>query len=112
MTNLELVEKPLTIAFSSDLRGFARNATVIASVLRRTSARLWVKFVCQKFLPPSFETGRLKVEFIPADKERTGRYPGYVGSAVFDRLQVIRDAVEWDRCLIMDHDQVALCDLA
>ena len=27
-------------------------------------------------------------------------------------MQVIRDATDWDRCLVMDHDMLALCDLA
>jgi lipopolysaccharide biosynthesis glycosyltransferase len=43
---------------------------------------------------------------------QVGNFPAHVGSAVFERLQVIRDAIEWDRCLIMDHDMLALCDLA
>jgi hypothetical protein len=52
------------------------------------------------------------VEFFAAEEEVTGRFPGYVGPAVFDRLRVIRDAGDWDRCLIMDYDQIALCDIA
>lgn len=103
---------PLTFAFSSDRRGFPPNATVIASVLRRTSYHVSVRVYCQGFLPESFESGRLKVKFIRNDVVRAGRYPGYVGAAVFDRLQVIQDATDWDRCLIMDYDQLALCDLA
>ena len=102
----------LNIAFSSDLRGFAHNATVIASVLRRTSHFISVKFYCQDFLPDSFESGRLKVQFLRSEVHRLGRYPAHVGSAVFDRLQVIRDASEWERCLVMDYDQLAFCDLA
>lgn len=51
-------------------------------------------------------------EFFRTDAARKGQFPRHVGNAVFDRLQVIRDASDWNRCLIMDHDMLALCDLA
>jgi len=102
----------ICIALSTDLRGFGPNATLLASVLRRTQARVHVRCWCRGFLPESFEQGPLSVEFIAAEEEVSGKYPGYVGPAVFDRLRVIRDALDWDRCLIMDYDQLALCDLA
>lgn len=93
----------VAITLSSDLRGFSRNATVIASVLRRTALQVSVKCYCQGFLPLSFKSDRLSVEFMKADRMQTGCYPSHVGSAVFDRLQVIRDAEKRDRCLIMNN---------
>lgn len=102
----------ITLAISTDERGFAYNATLIASILRRTGRAVWVRCWCRGFLPESFETGRLRVEFRPAVEEVTGRFPGYVGAAVFDRLRVIGGCEDWDRCLVMDYDQVALCDIA
>jgi hypothetical protein len=102
----------LKIAISSDLRGFGYNASLIASVVRRASVGVHVRCWCRGFSQQSFETGHLKVEFIEAAGEIPGRFPGYVGPAVFDRLRVIRDCPDWDRCLIMDYDQVAFCDLA
>jgi histo-blood group ABO system transferase len=101
----------ITLALSTDERGFSYNATLIASILRRTARAVWVRCWCRGFLPESFETGRLRVEFIHAVDEITGKFPGYVGPAVFDRLRIINDCSDWDRCLIMDYDQVALCDL-
>lgn len=102
----------LRLAISTDAAGFRPNATLIASILRRTALPVHVRCWCRGFSPESFESGRLKVEFFRTDEEVTGKFPGYVGPAVFDRLRVIRDAVDWDQCLIMDYDQLALCDLA
>lgn len=51
------------------------------------------------------------MEFSAAKEEVIGSFPGYVGPAVFDRLRVIREAEDWDRCLVMDYDQVAFCDV-
>ena len=71
--------KVVTIAFSSDAKGFPRNATVVASVLRRTALPVHIKFYCQGFLPPSFESGRLRVEFLRAGVVREGKFPSHVG---------------------------------
>jgi histo-blood group ABO system transferase len=102
----------IRIALSTDAKGHPQHATLIASILRRTNHPVHVRCWCRGFLPESFETGPVKVEFIHTDEEVTGKFPGYVGPAVFDRLRVIRDATDWDKCLIMDYDQLALCDLA
>ena len=104
--------KPLCIALSADAKAHPYHATLLASILRRTRHPVHVRCWCRGFAPESFETGPLKVEFIPTDEEVTGKFPSYVGPAVFDRLRVIRDAPDWDKCLIMDYDQLALCDLA
>ncbi len=102
----------IRIALSTDAKGHPYHATLIASILRRTALPVHVRCWCRGFSPESFASGRLKVEFIRTDEEVTGKFPGYVGPAVFDRLRVIRDAEDWDKCLIMDYDQLALCDLA
>ena len=102
----------LNIALSTDARGHDYHAALIASIIRRSSLPVHVRCWCRGFLPASFESGPLKVEFLEAKGEVKGRFPGNVGPAVFDRLRVIDEADDWDRCLIMDYDQVALCDLA
>ena len=101
----------ITLALSTDERGFAYNATLIASILRRTARAVWERCWCRGFLPESFETGRLRVEFLPAVEAVTGRYPGSSGPAAYDRLLVIRDCPDWDRCMVMDYDQLVLCDM-
>lgn len=100
------------VALSTDLRGFSYCATLIASIARRASKPIHIKCWCRKFLPESFKVGSLRVDFIQQDEEIGGSYPGHVPGAVFDRLRVIPEALEWERCLIMDHDMVVLCDLA
>lgn len=102
----------IRITISSDAKGHGNSATLIASILRRTESPVHVRCWCRGYLPGSFESGRLKVEFFGAEEEVTGRYPGHVNAAVFDRLRVIRDGKDWDRCLVMDHDMIVLCDLA
>lgn len=102
----------IRIALSSDAKGHGNSATLIASILRRTKSPVHVRCWCRDYLPESFQLGSLEVEFFPAAEEVSGRYPGHVNRAVFDRLRIIRDGTDWDRCLIMDHDMVALCDLA
>ena len=102
----------IRITLSSDAKGHGNSATLIASILRRTDSPVHVRCWCRGYLPGSFESGRLKVEFFGAEEDVTGRYPGHVNAAVFDRLRVIRDGVDWDRCLVMDHDMIALGDLA
>ena len=101
----------ITLALATDERGFAINATLIASILRRTARSVWVRCWCRGFLPESFETGRLRVEFLPAVEAITGRYPGSSGPSAYDRLLVIRDCPDWDRCMVMDYDQLVRCDM-
>ncbi len=100
------------LAISTDIKAYLQHATLIASILRRTGLPLHVRCWCRGFPPESFEIGALKMDFIPAVEDVTGIFPSYVGPAVFDRLRVIRDCPDWDKCLIMDYDQLALCDLA
>jgi lipopolysaccharide biosynthesis glycosyltransferase len=104
-------DRPITLVISTDSEGFGKNATLIASIVRRTDRQVWVRCYTRGFLPESFAVRNLRVEFVRADEEVTGRYPGHVPVAVFDRLRIIRDEPEWDRCLVLDHDMVCLSDL-
>ncbi len=103
---------PITIAISTDLQGFGINATLIASIVRRASRPVHVRCWCRGFLADSFEVGPLKVEFFAADEEVTGKFPRMSGPSAYDRLLAIRDCADWDRCMVMDYDQLVLCDLA
>jgi histo-blood group ABO system transferase len=80
--------------------------------LRRASRPVWVRCWCRGFLPESFEVGSLRMEFLRAEEEVSGKYPAMSGPAAYDRLRVIRDCEDWDRCVVMDYDQLVLCDLA
>ncbi len=102
----------IRIVLSTDAKGFSRNATVVASVLRRTREAVAVRVYTRGFFVPSFGCGRFSAEFIRTDAAATGSYPGHVPDAVFDRLRIIDEEREWDRVLVMDHDMLALCDLA
>ena len=51
-------EACLNLVLSSDLKGFGRCSSLIASVLRRTSYKLWIKLYCRSFLPETFEFDR------------------------------------------------------
>jgi lipopolysaccharide biosynthesis glycosyltransferase len=102
----------ILISISSDKNGYHRNSTLIASVLNKTKCLVKVKYFCTDFLPNNINTNVLSVEFIKTTVLMEGQYPTHVNKAVFNRLQVIQDAPDWERCLIMDHDMLALCDLA
>ncbi len=101
----------IRLSLSSEATAFSLYPTLLASILRRSSERIDVRFWCRDFLPPSFELNRLRVKFILCSDATTGRYPSHVTEAVFDRLRVIRDSPDWDRCLVLDYDQLVLTDL-
>lgn len=101
----------IKLVFSSDARGFSKSATVIASIVRRTGSPVHVRYWCSGFLPKDIEVDRLKVEFYEVLEEEDGKYPGHVPPAVFNRLRVIKDCPDWDRCLVMDHDMAVFCDM-
>jgi hypothetical protein len=65
----------ITIAISTDERGFEINAVLIASIVRRASGPVWVQSWSREFSPKSFVTGPLKVEFLPAEEEVMAKYP-------------------------------------
>lgn len=101
----------VTLTISTDAQGFSRNATLLASIVRRTECLVWVKCYTRGFSQESFAIRNLRVDFIRSEEDVTGRFPGHVPIAVFDRLRVMRDEPEWDRCLVLDHDMVCLSDL-
>ncbi len=101
----------ITLVISTDAEGLRRNSTLIASILRRTERLVWVRCYTRGFEQSSFEIRNLRVDFVRADEEITGRYPGHVPLAVFDRMRIMRDKTGWDRCLVLDHDMVCLSDL-
>jgi lipopolysaccharide biosynthesis glycosyltransferase len=102
----------IRIVFSSDINGFSKASTVISSILRRTRRKVSVWFVCNSFKQRHFQCERLNVHFDFCEKIIKEKFPSHVGSAVFDRLRAIESGPDWERCLIMDHDMLALCDLA
>ena len=104
-------QRPITLVISTDAEGLKRNSTLIASILRRTRRFVHVRCYTRGFSQRSFEVRNLRVDFLRADEEVTGRYPGHVPVAVFDRLRIMRDEPEWDRCLVLDHDMICLSDL-
>lgn len=106
-----VILQPIRLVLSTDLAGFSRNATVIASVVRRTARQVIVRCYTRGFRPASFEVKNLRVDFVEAGQEIAGRYPRHVVPSAFDRLGIIRDEPVWDRCLVMDHDMVCLSDL-
>jgi len=81
----------IQIAISTDERGFAFNATLVASILRRASRPVWVRCWRRGFLPESVEVGALRKEFFRAEEEVSGKYPAMSGPAAYDLLRVIRD---------------------
>lgn len=101
----------INLVFSSDAKGFSKSATVIASILRRSLEPVHVRYWCSGFLPKDIEVDGLKVEFFEVIDDDGNRYPGHVSPAVFNRLRVINDCPDWDRCLVMDYDQLVMCDL-
>lgn len=102
----------IRIVISTDSAGMRWNATLIASVLRRASQGVEVRVYTRGFEEASFEVPGLKVDFFQVSESASGRYPGHVPDAVFDRLRIIKDEPDWERVLILDHDMVVLCDLA
>ncbi|BCU79491.1 hypothetical protein llg_42060 [Luteolibacter sp. LG18] len=103
----------INLAISSDEKGLGVNATLLHSIVRRTVHPVHLRCYCRGFEPESFHVRNLLVEFIRVDVDRGGYYPWWSHACSFDRLQVIHDhPAHWDRCWIMDHDQIATTDLA
>lgn len=103
---------PVCLAMATDANGFAPNATVIASALRRTKRPIHVRMWLRGTTAESFECGRLRVEFRPSVDGLNGTIPGHCSQSLFDRLLVLRDCADWDRAIILDYDQLVLCDIA
>ena len=100
------------LAMASDRDAFEPHATVIASVLRHTRRPVHVRMWLRGMSATSFETGRLRVEFLTVREGLSGGVPGHVSQSTHDRLLVLRDCPDWSRVLILDYDQLVLCDTA
>ncbi len=103
----------INLVFSTDQAALAAHATMLHSIVRRTKHPVHARGYCRGFLPESFHAGNLLVEFVRTDEDRGGSFPWWSNSCAFDRLGILTDHPEhWDRCWIMDHDQIATADLA
>lgn len=105
----------LNLVFSADKKAFTVYATTLHSIVRRSRYPVHVRCYCRGFAPESFFARNLLVEFleISASQDQGGCYPWWSNSCAFDRLMILKDhPAHWDRCWIMDHDQIATADLA
>ncbi len=86
---------------------------MLHSIVRRTNFVVHARCYCRNFLPKSFSVRNLRVEFIEITEDPGGIYPWWCNSCSFDRLRIIQDhPSDWDRCWIMDYDNLAVTDLA
>lgn len=103
----------MNLVISSDEKHFEQAATVIASIVRRAKRPIVVLYYLRGApLPAPIRTRLLEVEFRAPTKNYTGNLPNHVSSAAFDRLSVIEDKPEWERCFLLDTDQLALKDVS
>ena len=87
-------------------------ATTVASVCRRTRRQVHARvYVGDGELPEAFSAGNLTVEFArPAHPLDGGMLLSHVNPCVFDHLDIVDDATDWDRCWILDNDQIVIGD--
>jgi len=104
-----MMNGPLRVVMSGDLVALPVLATCIGSLVRH-SARERVEvdvYTRAAALPDDVETDGLRVHFRRPPRAvecNLGRLP----SEMFDRLWVMEDRQEWDRCLVWDWDMVAV----
>lgn len=80
-------------------------STVIASIIRRTKALLHVRVYCTDFEPlTSFTSRNLKVDFVKCHSYLITN----LGSLKIGAFEIINDILDWDRCIVMSSDQIAL----
>jgi lipopolysaccharide biosynthesis glycosyltransferase len=102
----------IKIILGSDDAALDAHATCIASALRRSRSYIHVRLYYRgENPPPSFHREGLFFEVIESKNYLSGSFPYHITGAAYDRLQCIKDADDWDRALILDHDQLVLCDL-
>ncbi len=65
--------RPIPWVISTDAEGFGKNATLIASIVRRTERLVWARCYTRGFLPESFAVRNLRVDYVGADEAVTGR---------------------------------------
>lgn len=101
------------IILGTDDCGLEPHATLVASILRRSSIPLWVRcYYRGASMPSGFEVPGLRVEFFPAESDLTGIFPAHVTQPCLDRFLGIRDFTDWDEALVLDWDQIFLMDVA
>lgn len=101
----------INLVFSTDVGGLRHPPTVIASILRRTSAKVNVLIYTRGFSMESFCQGQLEVTFVRCDEPVSGAFPRHASSAAFNRMRILMEGPDWDRVLVMDHDMLLFCDL-
>jgi hypothetical protein len=103
----------INLVFSTDEKAFEVNATMLHSIIRRTKHPVHVIGYCRNFAPESFSARNLTVEFVETSSEPGGNFPWWCNSCAFDRFYILRDhPAHWDRCWIMDYDNLAMTDLS
>lgn len=87
-------------------------ATTVASVCRRARRPVHARvYVRDGELPEAFVAGYLTVEFArPARPFGGGMWPDSVKPCASDRFEIVDDATDWDRCWILDTDQIVIGD--
>ena len=101
------------ILLGSDKEGLGPHATLLASIMRRTSVPVNVRcYYRGRDMPKSFSINGLSVEFVPPNESPVGTYPELITQPCLDRFLGIRDCDRWDKALVLDWDQLFLCDIA
>jgi lipopolysaccharide biosynthesis glycosyltransferase len=105
--------KTVNILMGTDEAGFEPNATVLASIARRSSLPVHGRFYFRgESLPCNFAINNLIVEFFEPKGSPTAEFPDHVTQPAMDRLLGIRDFDDWDSALVMDYDQLCFADLS
>jgi hypothetical protein len=99
-------KKPVCIALFSDRDEFECCSTMIASVLRRTDRDVEILCFCRGAWGRDFESGRLKVRFLALRPELN-----VIRDSDWCALQVLADAPDWERCLVLGKSQLVFRDL-
>ena len=95
----------IRMAMVADGRGLGPYAALLASILRRTRARVEARCWGRGFRARSFEQGRLKVEFRELEMGGDGAMP-------VEMLGLLEQCGDWDRCFVLPKDAVVLRDLS
>jgi len=103
------------IILGTDNKGLEPHATLVASILRRSSVPIHIRCYYRGSDKPSDFTayqGWLKVEFLDVVNPLVGTIPAHITLPCFDRVSGVRDFTDWDKALMLDWDQLCLMDVA
>lgn len=101
------------ILLGADEKGMTPHATLIASIMRRSSIPVHVRCYCRMdIIPRNFKVRNLTVEFLPVRDALAGAFPAHVTQPCLDRFLGIRECDDWDRALVLDWDQLFEMDIA